>query len=259
MRAITVIYPHFKNLGMIAEHQRIFASYPRVLQSQLHVIFVDDGSPKGFRPSQKSLTADGLASQRIYRILDHVRWDWLSCRNRGVAEATTDWVLLTDIDHALPAATLQWLVTADLDPLSVYRLARVDAPRMWPYHLYECPPYKSHPNTWVMTRAMFDKTGGYDERLSGCYGTDGEFRTRVHAVARSVISVQPVLIRYPREIIPDASTVGYERKNHPANDEDLRLRREARALIPNWRPVRCAARFEHVATVGQPQPVEAVC
>lgn len=259
MRALTLILPHFKNLGMLVEHQRIFASYPEDLRAQLHVIVVDDGSPKGYRPSQKMLTTSGLASQRIYRILDHIPWDWLSCRNRGVAEATTDWVLLTDIDHALPVETLRWLLTATLDVAAVYRLSRVDAPRRWPYRLAECPPYKMHPNTWLLTRAMYDLVGGYDERLSGCYGTDGEFRDRIYGKARAVITVDPVLIRYPREIIPDASTVGYLRKNNPANDEELRLRREARALIPGWKPIRGAARFEHVATVGDPHQVEALC
>ena len=74
-----------------------------------------------------------------------------------MSEATTEWALMTDIDHLLPEETLRSLLTRDLDPREVYRLARVDAP--------DLTPYKIHPNTWLMTRAMYDSIGGYDERF----------------------------------------------------------------------------------------------
>jgi hypothetical protein len=248
MRDLTLILPHFCNHGMLAEQQRVWADYPADLKSQLHVIVVDDNSPKGARLSPKLIQPTGVASVRLYRIGGQKRrWNWLACRNLGVNQASTEWVLLTDIDHVLPAETLTRLLTGPLDARDVYRFARADAPHVWPYRLAACADYKPHPNTWLMTGEMFDRIGGYDERLSGCYGTDGEFRDRVQQTARAVVSLPAPMVRYPREIIADASTTVFTRKGDPVNDEDLKQRREARARIKNWRPLRLTFPWERVA------------
>jgi hypothetical protein len=248
MTPLTLILPFFHNRGMLAEQFAIWSSYPEDLRAQLHVIVVDDCSAKGHRASPKDVRDVGLASFRLYRITKKVRWNWLACRNLAVDQATTDWVLMTDMDHALPVETLTTLLTAPREERNVYRLSRADAPRPWPYALDECAPYKAHPNTWLMTRAMFDRIGGYDERLSGCYGTDGEFRDRVSANANAVVTLPDVLIRYPREVIEDASTHPsvFTRKNDPVNDDDLRRRRLEREQTPNWRPLRLSFPWERL-------------
>lgn len=249
MRPLTLILPHFQNVGMLAEHGRVWADYPDDVRSQLHVIVVDGGSPKGDRPTKKLVETAGLGSFRIFRVLKHVRWGWLASRNLGMAQATTEWRLMTDIDHLLPEQTCRSLMTQTLDPSCVYRLARVDAWKPWPYELTDCPVREAkrfHPNTWLLTGKMFDKTGGYDERLMGCYGSDGEYRDRVQARARAVIILPDVLVRYPREVIADASTPPevYTRKNDPKNDADLIARREKRAKMGDWQPLRGTFKWE---------------
>lgn len=250
MRELTVVMAHYMNLGMLAEHQRIWASYPSDLRARLHVVVVDDCSPKGHRPSKKAVTIDGLASFRIYRLLEKKRWNWLACRNLGAKLTTTEWMLLTDIDHALPVETLSALLDGLLAPWHVYRFGRVDAPHAWPYALSDCRPYKHHPDTWLMQRELFfsDGVGGYDERLSGVYGSSGEFKDRVLATARAHHLVQDVMIRYPREIIPDASTspAVYTRKNDPINDSELEQRKYQRSLIKGWKPLRGLIKHEEV-------------
>ena len=258
MRPLTLVLPHYMNLGMLAEQQAVWADYPATLKPALHVIVVDDASPKGHRPTMKALRDVRLGSVSLYRIVPKVRWNWLACRNLAVEQAQTDWVLLTDIDHVLPAETLRRLTSGELDELSVYRTARVDAPRSWPYALADCTPYKAHPNTWLMTKGMFNRIGGYDERLSGCYGTDGEFRDRVHATARAVISLSEPMVRYPREVIADASTLPsvFTRKGDHENDADLIERRKKRDKIPGWKPLRLTFPWEFVGAVGEHAAVE---
>jgi hypothetical protein len=239
---LTLVLPFFRNLGMLAEQQRVWAAYPAALRARLHVIVVDDCSPKAERPSRKSVTVSGLASFRMFRLLEKKRWNWLACRNLGAKVATTDWLLLTDIDHVLPVDTLGAIVDgAPLSKTDVYRFARVDAPHPWPYALDACRPYKMHNDSWLMTRALFfdPRVFGYDERLSGLYGTSGEFRDRVVAAARATVVLPQPLVRYPREVIADASTHPsvYTRKNDPANDSELLRRKQARAGIPGWRPL----------------------
>ena len=228
MRDLTFICAFYENPGMLREQQRLWSEYPPDLKARFHAIVTDDCSPEG-KEARPVFACTGLASQRLYRIAVNRRWDWLICRNLGVQEATTDWVLLTDIDHALPSATLRWIVEADLDATAVYRFSRVDAPAM--------TPYKPHPNTWMLTRALFDRIGGYDERFSGYYGSDSEFRERVQATASATIMRPEPLIRYAREVIPDASTTTYERKAKIDGKNIPRIKDEI-ANLKDRRPLR---------------------
>jgi hypothetical protein len=92
------------------------------------------------------------------------------------------------------------------DPERAYLFSRVSLPA-----LTSCKP---HTNSWLMTRALFDEIGGYDERFSGCYGSDFDFRRRVRQ--RAAISVLPnALIRVPSTAVVDASTLAYTRVSQP--------------------------------------------
>lgn len=241
MRELTLVLPFYMNVGMFAEQQKVWASYPDDLKRQLHVIVVDDCSPKTERATAKAIAIEGLASVRLYRLIKKRRWNWLACRNLGAKLCETDWMLLTDMDHVLPVRTLARLVEGPLEPHDAYRFARVDAPHPWPYALEACAPYKMHNDTWCLTRDLFFSEGvfGYDERLSGLYGTSGEFKDRVMATARAVHVLPEPMIRYPREVISDASTspMVYTRKNDPVNDAELRRRKTLREQIPDWRPL----------------------
>lgn len=235
VRPFTLIVPYYENPGILREQLTQWAALPEKIRASLHVIVVDDGSPT--QPADAVWRDVALASQRLYRCGVDVRWNWLFCRNLGVDQARTEWVLLTDIDHVVPAETWTALMTTKLDERKVYRFSRVDAPAR--------TPYKPHPNSWAMTRTMFNDIGGYDERFSGFYGTDGEFRDRVNAAARAVEMRSDVLIRYPREVIPDASTTRYGRKEEQDGVNVPRIRAE-RSKDPDWRPLRLTFPWVHV-------------
>ncbi len=250
---------------MLLEQQRVWWSYPDFLKAHFHAIVTDDCSPRA--PAREVFAPTGIASQQLYRVHEQRRWDWLVCRNLGVEKAKTDWVLLTDIDHVLPESTLRALMVEDwwtghqeLDispkgatrpvrlhpnPSYIYRFSRVDAHHPFPWAKDSLTPYKEHPNSWLMTRGMFDQMGGYDERFSGYYGSDSDFRERCKMIpenaatqpAAAVVRLDYPLVRYPREVIPDASTTTYERK---AREDGIHVPRikAARVKISNWRPLR---------------------
>lgn len=264
MRELTFICAYYLNAGMLREQVKQWSSYPEHLKRRFHAIVTDDGSPHS--TAREAWGCAGIASQRLFRAHKDIRWNWLFCRNLGVEHATTDWVLLTDIDHLLPLATLDAILSEDLDPACVYRTLRADAPHPLPFfgggtdcaicerlwrkleeakpkaerqpwpRRHVVHPYKQHPNTWLMTRAMFFKIGGYDERFSGFYGSDSEFRERVQANSRAVVTLPHPLVRYPREIIPDASTTTYERKVKGLDDFNVsRIKADLAALPPDQR------------------------
>lgn len=233
------------NIGMFREQQAVWADYPDDVKANLHVIVVDDCSPKGHRLSRKSVKRTGIASLQIYKLLPpKVPWNWLACRNLGAELAQTEWLFLTDMDHVVPSETWRRVMDGPLSPENAYRFSRVHVPQghsLWPYDVSTLPPWKPHNDTWMLTKAMFwdPRVGGYDERLSGCYGTSGEFKDRVTAAASAKVLLPDVIIRYGREVIPDASTdpLLYGRKNDPINDAKLIAKKGARAQLHEWRPL----------------------
>ena len=232
MRDLTLILPYYDNPRMFEVQQQHWATLPAELRKHLRVIVVDDGSPRW--PARPVVRESGVARFALYRTLVDVRWNWIFCRNLAMSEASTEWALMTDMDHLLPEATLRRLLEGDLSPRVAYRFSRVDAP--------DLTPYKPHPNTWCLTRALFDQVGGYDETFSGYYGTDGDFRRRLEAIAKIVL-LPEVMIRYPREVIADASTTTYTRKEKWDKKNVNRIVAE-RTKVPNWRPKRLSFPWE---------------
>lgn len=220
MRELTLIMAYYENHTMLQRHVHQFQKYDRKVQKNLRVIVVDDGSPKA--PAR--LDSESPCPFEIYRMKIDIRWNQDACRNLGVKHAKTEWILLTDIDHLVPNETMATIMTNPLNPEFVYKFARVSEPKL--------DPYKPHPNSWLMTKAMFSAIGGYDERLAGWYGTDGDFLDRVAAVA-PIVRLDQVLIRVPREVTPDASTTTLTRKS----DEDQQMIKSLRAKYKGTPPM----------------------
>lgn len=234
-RPFTLILPYYENPEMLGEQSERIAQLPAEVRAAMHLIVVDDGSPT--KPAEGVALADmGLASFQLYRIDVDVRWNWLAARNIGVEKAPTDWVLMTDMDHTIPEATARRIQEKKLDPARAYRFNRVDAPDM--------TPYKAHPNTWLLTRELMDKIGGYDERFSGFYGTDGEFRDRVKATSKEIVILDEVMVRWPREVIADASTTKYGRKEKQDHEGVTRIR--AQIAKEGGRPRRLSFPYHQV-------------
>lgn len=233
VRNITFISAYYENPGMLERHYMAFAALPEQIRKCFKIIIVDDGSPQS--PATPPRYKIGVPVE-IYRIKVDIRWNQDACRNLGASRAN-GWLLLTDIDHMLPELTATRIVMGDLDEDFVYKFARVSAPAM--------EFYKPHPNSWLMTRGMFEKIGGYDERFAGCYGTDWDIRDRALAAA-PIVQLDCPLIRVPREVTPDASTTQYKRKT-PEDSERIKMIREQRGALGSWKCVRLSFPWERVA------------
>lgn len=233
MTPFTLVMAYYENAGMLREHVRTWLALPLELAAALRVVIVDDGSPE--RPAlealfQHPLAFDSLAARlgglQVWRMGVDVRWNQDACRNIGVREASTRWVLLTDMDHVVPEQTWRRLMAEKLKKPIAYRFGRVNAPRG--------DVYKVHPNTWAMTRDLYWQAGGYDEALAGHYGTDGDFKVRLSRVA-PIVDLPEVVIRFPREVIHDASTTTLERKS-AADRAWINNTIKARGRDPAWTP-----------------------
>lgn len=239
MTPFTLVMAYYDNPSMLFHQISKWTGLPPKIREAMHVIVVDDGSPRwpALSPVSKAAGwADEIASFQLFRMKEDVPWNQDACRNLGVRHAQTAWVLLTDMDHVVPEETWLRLMGHKLGKHTVYRFGRVSAPEM--------QPYKLHPNSWAMRSKTFWKCGGYDEALAGNYGTDGDFGKRLAAVAE-IQDLPEVLIRYPREVIPDASTTTLQRKL-PQHKANVCRMVAARSADPNWRPRVLSFPFERV-------------
>lgn len=205
-KAVTIVMPFYMNDGFLRQQVGWWQTLPAYLRQHLSAIIVDDGSP--------SAAADVLMRLeppfpiRLFRIEQDVRWNWLAARNIGLHHAHNGWVLVTDMDHVAPESTLGALVYGQHNPKMVYAFSRIE-------HTGE--KIAPHSASFFLTRERFWQIGGYDERMSGYYGSDGYFRRRVANVAPMAVLTDR-LIRH--EYQGDSSTTTYQRKQ----PEDGKLR-----------------------------------
>lgn len=218
-KSFTLIMPYYENPVTLAAHVRRWEGWPPELRERIEGIVVDDGSPG--HPASRVL--QGIWQPfplRLFRINADVRWNWLAARNLAFDRAGAGWCLVTDIDHAVPVETVAALISGGHDPEVIYRFSRAE------HSGHSIPP---HPNSWFLTKEMFWRTGGYDEALSGYYGTDGEYRRRAARTA-PVRILADRLVR--EEHVRDSSTVRYLRKQ----PEDRAVQGIVAARGKNWTP-----------------------
>lgn len=203
MTRLSLGIPFYMNHGMLAEQYRVWAGYPDAIKAVLEIVLVDDGSPV---PALTVPRPDGLPALRIYRVLVDLPWHQHGARNLAAHEAVGPWLLLTDMDHVVPADSLARLIDRlqTASPDAVFTFARLDAPDLRPKVNDRGQPHP-HVNTFAISKAHYWAIGGYDEDLVG-YGTDGFFRKRLYAAGPSVHLEDAPIIRYPREVIADANT-----------------------------------------------------
>lgn len=235
MKPTTLIMAYYENHGMLQRHYNQISALPAKLRDLLHVIIVDDGSPNAPAQPPKADQMKGVALQ-IYRMEQDVRWNQDACRNIGAHHAETEWLLLTDIDHMVPQKMWEDVLLRSHNDKLVYTFRRVSEPAL--------DPYKAHPNTWLMTRKVFNLAGGYDERFAGLYGTDADFRDRLKAVA-PFKTLKNAVVRVPRTVTPDASTTTYLRKQ-PEDREGIARVKAERGKLKDQTPVTLSFPYHRV-------------
>lgn len=217
-KSVTVAYPYYDNPGFLARQLAWWATFDAALRQHVTAIIVDDGSPL---PAADVLRAEKTLPFpiRLFRIEQDVRWNWLAARNIAFHHASNGWVAVTDMDHIIPASTLSSLVYGKHDPNTIYGFSRIEGTG---------EVIGPHPNSWFLTREMFWTVGGYDETMSGFYGSDGDWRRRLAATAPMAI-LEDRLVRH--EHVGDSSTTSYLRKQ----PEDARIKQIVAARRPGWK------------------------
>lgn len=226
---ITIVMAYYENGGMLDRHLSEWASYPDEYKRHFKAIIVDDGSP--IDPAEPHLINQQAGFPiELYRIGVDIPWNQNGARNLGMKYAD-GWCLMTDMDLLLEKdMVLPVIRMASHKPFRYFIPARKRA--------VDGKPYKRHPNSYIIHRDLFWRAGGYDESFCGYYGTDSTFRNRLAQFGERIEVDDIVLTLFGREVIPDASTTAYGRKdskyylpNNPA------LVERKRAGLPPIKPL----------------------
>lgn len=221
MNRVSIIMPYYEQPQQLVRQLGFFEALGPDLKGRVEIILCDDGSrDHPLRDWAEVFEARMTVDYQLLALLEDVRWNWIGARNRAAHEARHEWLLMTDIDHAVPLETITGLLTGSWDPKRCYDFARRDMPD-------GRENTKRHPNSWFMTRkTFFDRVGAYDERWSGIYGSDGEFRRRCQARTRGVSHLDLALWRFPPEAYEEAATTRYRRKTAEDRTNRRRVRQE---------------------------------
>lgn len=216
-KPVTFVYPYYENAAFLRRQIDGWLAFPETVRRHLAAIIVDDGSPK--RPA--IVTGPLPFPIRVFRVEEDRRWNWLAARNIGMHHAESGWCLMTDMDHVVPVETAEALVFGQHDPAVAYAFSRLE---------HTGHVIQPHSASWFIKKSLFWQVGGYDETLSGVYGSDGVWRRRLMSSVSTRILTDR-LIRY--EYVGDSSTNGYERKTI---EDALRLRQLLALMKPNHQP-----------------------
>lgn len=198
------------------------------VKRDVEIVIVDDGSPDDTAAdalaSMWNGDRTGLPSISLYRVTEDRPWHQHGARNLGANVARGCWLLMTDIDHVTPASTVTEILRLlpSLGKREALTFGRVDAPATLTWRADHWPEFdrtrrddgslKPHVNSFCLRRSHYWRLGGYDEDYTGIYGCDQEFRTRLWKASAERHLHDFPLIRVGREVIPDASTRGVDRK-----------------------------------------------
>lgn len=210
MRSLALIYAYYDNPRMLEVQYGVWMRYPDYLRRRCSFVVVDDGSPRW--PAADVNRPESLEHLSIYRVKKDIPWHQDGARNLGAHVAPDGWLFLSDMDHVLPPDSLEALWRHAGDPGRFYTFDRHDAATGQPM-LNAAGVHKPHPNTYAMTRSLYWLAGGYDEDFCGVYGTDGAFRKQLGRVG-SHCHLRVPIVRYSREVVPDASTTTLCRKEY---------------------------------------------
>lgn len=237
---MTLALSFYRQPDMLRAQLAIWESYP----PDVRVIVVDDGSPEPALPILEQASPALREHLALYRIKDDIPWNREEARNLAVQETQTPSVAILDLDHVLPAKSAASLLKFTPDPqyfyrFPRYRIGKADDTRkkdkISPNA--EFGEIKPHMDSYLVTKSMYMKAGGYDLAFVGCLGGGSEFLRRLEAVAKPGLLPSNIPLHvYTRSVAKDASISTLSR------DREEGKRRAREKLAQRRKTIPCEVR-----------------
>lgn len=229
---ITFVYTYYDNPSMLQRQLAEWLSYPAEALRKLKFTIVDDGSQRQpAHPVVQSVMQGqwGKLNLQLFRINVNIPWNMDGARNLAMSNLKTDWALLCDIDHLLPADQLPALFALPFSKRTAYQPNQllVDGTDL----------ARPHPNTYIMRKDAFWHVGGYDEDFAGWYGSDANFRRLMQEWGITLQYVPSInLVVFKETDIDDANTKDWGR-NHSRWSAGQNPTLKAKAHSAPYKPV----------------------
>lgn len=238
INTLTLCLPYYRAPQMLRKQLEVMESYPL----QIRIAIVDDGSPEPALPIVQGFS-HGLRSRiDLYRIGVDIPWNRGGARNLASLEAQTQWLCHLDTDHVLPADCAARLLAFNPSAKHWYRFERyrqgaADSTRRKDQIDPAAKFGKIHPHidSYLCTKDMYWKAGGYNEDFSGCLGGGSPFLAEMSKFARpSMLPGDIHLHVYTTDAIEDASVQTLSRDK----DEFARRKASMRGKYKGSNPIR---------------------
>lgn len=206
---ITIILPYYRNVEMLAVQIENFLKLP----DSYNLVIIDDGSPE---PALDCIlkTAHYVDRISVYRITTDIPWNRGGARNLGTHVAKTDWIIHLDIDHVLLPESAWYLANKMATDrgrwyrFPRWRVGKADDTRRKDKVDPECEFAEIHPHvdSYLCTKNLYWRNGGYDEDYSGCLGGGTPFLQELEKISKPLLLPPEVCLHvYTRSVIRDAS------------------------------------------------------
>jgi hypothetical protein len=203
---LTLIVPYYRNVAMLAQQLKEWKDYPEGVE----IVVVDDGSPE---PASDVLKASDRA--KLYRVIPDIPWNRGGARNLGAHVAETKWLMHIDIDHILPAAAACRMFDRHFPPddnrwyrFRRWRVGKADATRRKDAIRDDISfgEVRPHGDSYLCTRELYWRVGGYNENFSGCLGGGSPFLQEMEREAPVALFHSDVMLHvHTRDSVKDAS------------------------------------------------------
>jgi len=216
LQDLTMIVPFYRNAEMLAHQVKGWHDLP----DSIRFIVVDDGSPEPALPIVQANASNSLLDRiQVYRIGVDIPWNRGGARNLASMLADTDWLLHVDIDHTLPAESAVALMEFNPDRSAWYRFPRFRVGAADETRKKDAIPpgqkfgeIKPHIDSYLCTRDLYWKAGGYNENFSGCLGGGSPFLQILESEGPVSVLPAPICLHvHTRDSVPDASDFSLSR------------------------------------------------
>lgn len=236
---LTIIYSYYRQPEMLAYQIVEWNKYP----NQVRIILVDDCSPEPALPViEANAKPELLENLSLYCTKVDKPWARETCRNLSAKEAQTEWMVMLDLDHVLPADCIPALLMFQPDPDRWYRFerwrrGRADHTRNKDKIPRDVPYGKIHPHvdSYLIRRSVFWDVGAYDETFVGVLAGGSEFLKRLSASYQW--DVLPDMVRLEvvtTDIVSDASDRHCDRDRQPGKEIEKQIKASGRRKPMYW-------------------------